>query len=87
MLKRAGIEHIDAATAFARTGQPYSGLWIPYRNLDGSDMMHDGKPFGRIRMDVPTDKQKYHQEYGSQVRAYLSPGLMLFPSFFERHSG
>lgn len=79
MLKRAGIERIDAATAFARTGQPYSGLWIPYHNLDGSDMMHAGKPFGRIRMDVPTDKQKYHQEYGFQVRAYLSPGLMLFP--------
>jgi hypothetical protein len=42
-------------------------------------MVHDGKPFGRIRMDVPNDKQKYHQEYGSPVRAFLSPGLMDFP--------
>ena len=79
MLQRAGICHIDAQTAFERTGQPYRGLWIPYRNLDGTDMMHAEKPFGRIRMDVPTDKQKYHQEYKSQVRAYLAPGLMEFP--------
>jgi len=79
MLHRAGICHIDARTAFERTGQPYAGLWIPYRNLDGTDMIHAGKPFGRIRMDVPNEKQKYHQEYGSPVRAYLSPGLMEFP--------
>ena len=79
MLEHAGICHIDARTAFERTGQPYSGLWIPYRNLDGTDMIHAGKPFGRIRMDVPNEKQKYHQEYGSPVRAYLSPGLMEFP--------
>jgi hypothetical protein len=79
MLQRAGICHIDAQTAFERTGQPYRGLWIPYRNLDGTDMIHAGKSFGRIRMDVPTDKQKYHQERKSQVRAYLAPGLMEFP--------
>ena len=79
MLQRAGICHIDARAAFERTGQPYAGLWIPYRNLDGTDMIHAGKPFGRIRMDVPNEKQKYHQEYGSPVRAFLSPGLMEFP--------
>lgn len=78
MLQRAGICHIDAKAAFERTGQPYAGLWIPYKNPDGTDMLHAGKPFGRIRMDVPTDKQKYHQEYGSPVRAYLPPGLMDF---------
>jgi len=79
MLQRAGICHIDARTAFERTDQPYAGLWISYRNLDGIDMVHDGKPFGRIRMDVPTDKQKYHQKFGSPVRAYLPPGLLEFP--------
>jgi hypothetical protein len=79
MLQQAGICHIDAKTAFSRTCKPYSGLWIPYRNLDGTDMVHAGKPFGRIRMDVPNDKQKYHQEFGSPVRAYLPPNLKGFP--------
>lgn len=79
MLQRAGICHIDAQTAFKRTREPFSGLWIPYRNLDGTDMMHAGKPFGRIRMDVPRGKQKYHQEEDSTYRAYLTPGLMDFP--------
>ena len=78
MLQRAGICHIDAQTAFERTGQPYRGLWIPYRNLDGTDMMHAGKPFGRIRMDVPRGKQKYHQEEKSTYRAYLPPALVEF---------
>ena len=78
MLQRADICHIDAKVAFDRTGQPYSGLWIPYRNLDGTDMVHGGRPFGRIRMDVPKDKQKYHQEYDSPMRAYLPPGLASF---------
>jgi len=79
MLQRAGICHIDAQTAFERTGEPHRGLWIPYRNLDGTDMMHAGKPFGRIRMDVPRGKQKYHQEEKSTYRAYLPPALVEFP--------
>ena len=78
MLRRAGICHIDDKTAFERTGNLYPGLWIPYRNLDGTDMVHGGRPFGRIRMDVPKDKQKYHQEYDSPMRAYLPPGLASF---------
>lgn len=81
MLQRAGIVHIDAKTAFDRTGKPYAGLWIPYRNLDGTDMVYGEppKPMGRIRMDVPNDKQKYHQEWGSPYRCYFSPDLLAFP--------
>ncbi|MEI8291743.1 MAG: DUF3854 domain-containing protein [Verrucomicrobiota bacterium] len=81
MLQRAGIVHIDAKTAFERTDKPYAGLWIPYRNLDGTDMVYGNppKPMGRIRMDVPNKKQKYHQEWDSSYRCYFTPGLLEFP--------
>ena len=79
MLERAGIEHIDAETAMALTGNAYAGLWIPYRHLDGADIIHEETSFGRIRMDESVGKQKYHQAFGSPVRAYLPPGLTDFP--------
>ena len=79
LLHRAGVCHIDANTAKARTGNAYPGLWIPYRHLDGTDIIHDRKPFGRIRMDRVVGKQKYHQAYASPARAYLPPGLTDFP--------
>ena len=74
-LAAAGIEHIDGTTAQQRCGIPQPGLWIPYRNLDATPVEHDGKPYGRLRLDVPQGDKKYHQASDSPVHVYFPPGI------------
>ena len=79
MLRRAGVSPITAETAAVLTDRPFAGLWIPYSNLDGTPVLDAGMDYGRIRLFEPAGKQKYHQRAGSQVHAYLPPGLLEFP--------
>ena len=75
MLARAGVHHVSAAEAEARCGAAKAGLWLPYRNADGGPVRDDDKDYGRLRLDEPEDKKKYHQAFGTQVHAYLPPGV------------
>ncbi len=74
-LARLDIRHIDEAKAFELVGQRFAGLFIPY------GVHVDGKPFGRLRLDKPTDDRKYTQRAGSGVHPYFPalPGLEAQP--------
>jgi hypothetical protein len=75
MLARAGVQHVSAADAAVRCRLAESGLWLPYRTLQGQPLMDEGKPYGRLRLDRPQGGKKYHQAFGTTVHACLPPGL------------
>lgn len=70
-----GVRRVGEAEAFELIGQRFAGLFIPY------GIHVDGKPFGRLRLDKPTDDRKYTQRSGSGVHPYLPalPGLEAQP--------
>ena len=75
MLARADVRHVSAAEAEALCGEAKAGLWLPYRDADGVGIRDGDKDYGRLRLDEPEDKKKYHQAFGTQVHAYLPPGV------------
>jgi len=70
-LAALGIRHVTEAEASELIGQRNAGLYIPY------GIYVDGKPFGRLRLDLPADGHKYTQRTGSGVHPYIPslPGL------------
>jgi hypothetical protein len=80
MLARAGVRHVSADEAKALCGLAEAGLWLPYRDLDGNAIRDDDEDYGRLRLDQPQEKQKYHQAAGTTVHAYLPPTLSETPS-------
>jgi hypothetical protein len=79
MLARAGVQRVSAEQADALCGLSCEGLFIPYRTLDGADVLDGNKPYGRLRLDRPVESKKYHQALGSRVHAYVPPGLADVP--------
>ncbi|MBI1178473.1 DUF3854 domain-containing protein [bacterium] len=75
VLRAAGVECVDALEAERRCGLAATGLFIPYRTIDGADVIDANRPYGRLRLDQPTGDKKYHQAVGSSVHAYVPPGL------------
>jgi len=73
MLTIAGVRHVSANEAEAMCGEAKAGLWLPYRNADGGAIRDSDKDYGRLRLDQPKDKKKYHQAFGTTVHAYLPP--------------
>ena len=73
MLARAGVQHVSADEAKALCGLDASGLWLPYRNDDGSVTRDGNKIYGRLRLDQPRGDMKYYQAPGTNVHAYLPP--------------
>jgi hypothetical protein len=73
MLKLAGVRHVSDDEAKTLCGQSSSGLWLPYHSADGRAIRDGGKDYGRLRLDQPKDKKKYHQQAGTTVHAYLPP--------------
>ncbi len=73
MLARAGVQHVSAAEAKELCGLDASGLWLPYRNADGSEIRDGNKVYGRLRLDQPRGDMKYYQSAGTNVHAYLPP--------------
>ncbi len=71
-----GICHVSASDAYRQVGANQSGMLIPYRNLDGSLVTEGDKPYSRLRLDKPLAKQKYHQETGTSVHAFIPTGLV-----------
>lgn len=82
-IQLAGLQHVDAATALQLTGIDASGLLIPYRTIDGVNVMDGSEPFYRLRLDHPRGSQKYHQRAGSSPHAYIPPHNMTGDRFEE----
>ena len=80
MLARAGVRRVSAAEAETLCGAAKAGLWLPYHNADGSAVRDGDMDYGRLRLDEPDDKKKYHQAFGTNVHAYLPPGIADTPS-------
>ena len=72
-LTLAGVRLVTADEAKALCGLPQAGLWLPYRNLDGSAVRDGDKDYGRLRLDQPRGDMKYYQTGGTTVHAYLPP--------------
>ena len=51
------------------------GLWLPYHDLEGLPILENGKPYGRLRLDLPVGDKKYHQAAGTSVHIYIPLGL------------
>jgi hypothetical protein len=62
---------VTADEAFELCGLHKSGIWIPYSDINGKPVMVNGKPYGRLRLDEPTDNCKYSQATNSGSHAYL----------------
>lgn len=78
-LTAAGIRHVEADEAEQICGKPEPGLWIPFYHLTGAPVIEKDKPYGRLRLNSPPHGGgKYHQEKGTNVHAYLPPGLNKF---------
>jgi len=72
-LARLEIRRVEEAEALDLIGQKFAGLYIPY------GIHLEGKPFGRLRLDVPQADRKYTQRVDSGVHPY-------FPKFPELQS-
>jgi hypothetical protein len=80
MLGRAGVRRVSADEAKALCGLAEAGLWLPYRDLEGNAIRDGGEDYGRLRLDKPQGKRKYHQAAGTTVHAYLPPKLADTPN-------
>jgi len=74
-LARAGVKRVSAEEAKALSGAEQSGLWLPYRTVDGAAICDGGKAYGRLRLDQPQGSKKYHQASGTSVHVYVPPTL------------
>ena len=70
------ICHVTASDTCRQVCANHSGMLIPYRNLDGSLVTEVDKPYSRLRLDKTLAKQKYHQEAGTSVHAFIPTGLV-----------
>ncbi|MEY4385010.1 MAG: hypothetical protein RLY20_293 [Verrucomicrobiota bacterium] len=75
MLARAGVRSVNADEAMGLCNLAEPGLWLPYRDADGNAVRDGVTTYGRLRLDTPQGKKKYHQAAGTTVHAYLPPGL------------
>ena len=73
MLAGVGVRAVSGEEAKGLCGLAEPGLWLPYRNLDGSAVRDGDKEYGRLRLDTPRNGQKYHQAAGTNVHAYIPP--------------
>ena len=74
-LENAGIRKVTAGQDPTDHGQ--NGIWIPYHDWDGKPITENGKPYGRLRVDVedPSAPGKYKQRKDSDVHLYIPPGV------------
>ncbi len=70
-LQRCGIRHVSANESHLLCGISEPGLWIPYFRLEGSSLLVEGLPYGRLRRDATDGGRKYHQRSGSGAHAYV----------------
>jgi len=75
MLERAGVRRVSAEEAKSLSGAEQSGLWLPYRTVNGAAIYDGEKVYGRLRLDQPQASKKYHQAARTNVHVYVPPGL------------
>jgi hypothetical protein len=75
LLKAAGIKQVDPAEAFSRAGIREVGTLIPYKNLDGRDVVDGEEAFSALRLNAPTGDKKYSQRKGTTTHIYIPPEL------------
>ena len=74
-LEEAGIRRLDEKEAFALCGRTESGIYIPFRDLMGQPIGDTSGTFGRLRLDRPKGKKRYHQRFKTGIHAYLPAHL------------
>ena len=70
-LIKARNRHVNAEEALELCGLRKSGIWIPYSDINGNPVIINGRPYGRLRLDEPTDNCKYLQAPDSGSHAYV----------------
>jgi len=71
-LAAAKIRRIAGEEAHELVGLASPGIYIPYFNSDGAPMLEGGFPYGRLRLDEPIGKRKYHQKAEGTQHIYLT---------------
>lgn len=76
---KAAIRRVKAIEALNLVGIEAEGILIPYFEINGEPvLLNNGKPYGRLRLDEPTDDRKYTQATKSGSHAYLVPFIREF---------
>ena len=73
-LRRQGVRRVDEVQAEAMVGFNASGLWIPYPGITSAEMIVNDRPFGRLRLDRPTNGAKYLSPRGSGAHLFIPQG-------------
>ena len=75
-LRAQKIRHVDVEEAESLLGfRPSSGgIWIPYPGLNSTEMVVNGRKFGRLRLDKPSGSTKYLSPKNSGAHVYVPPG-------------
>ncbi len=73
-LRRHCIRHVDEVQAEAMIGFKASGVWIPYPGITSAEMIVNDRPFGRLRLDRPTNGAKYLSPRGSGAHLFIPRG-------------
>jgi hypothetical protein len=72
-LARNGVREVEAWEAKELTGFAAAGLWIPYPGMNSTQLIVNGKPYGRVRVHRPIDA-KYLQPARSGAQVYIPAG-------------
>ena len=72
-LNNAQIKHQSKSENEEAVGCKASGLFIPYFDLLNNKVIENDRQYGRLRLDKPVGKKKYHQPKGSVCHAYVPP--------------
>ena len=71
-LRRHDIRRIQEYEAESLFGYRAAGIWIPYCGANSAQLVLNGRPFGRLRLDHPTNSgAKYLSPRDSGAQLYL----------------
>ena len=81
-LRRQGVVHVGKEHASELLGFPVhsGGLWIPYPGLNSTEMVVNGRKFGRLRLDQQTDSTRYLSARESGAHVYIPQGPPFGPT-------
>jgi hypothetical protein len=72
-LRKHNIRHVGGEESSKLIGYPAPGILIPYTTLEGVPLIINGRPFCRIRLDIPTNA-KYLSPKGSGAQLFIPQG-------------
>ena len=68
------VRHVDAEVAAGLVGFEESGMCFPYPGTNSTELIVDGVPFVRVRLDHPVNGAKYLQRRGTGAQVYMPCG-------------